>query len=49
MGEEIGVKGYFKEVRSLLSQLGGIKVTIDNDNLIQIILNVLLNNYDPFI
>jgi hypothetical protein len=49
MGEEIGVKGYLKEVRSLLSQLGGIRVIIDNDNFIQIILNVLPNNYDPFI
>ncbi len=49
MGEEIGVNGYFKEVKSLLSQLRGIKVIIDNDNFIQIILNVLPNNYDPFI
>ncbi len=49
MGEEIGVEGYFKEVRTLLSQLGGIKVIIDNDNLIQIVLNVLPDNYDPFI
>jgi len=49
MGEEIGVEGYFKEVKSLLSQLGGIRVTIDHDNLIQIVLNVLPNNYGPFI
>jgi hypothetical protein len=49
MGVEIGVEGYFKEVRSLLSKLGGIKVTIDNDNLIQIIFNVLPDSYDPFI
>jgi hypothetical protein len=49
MGEKIGVEGYFKEVKSLLSQLGGIRVIIDNDNLIQIVLNVLPNNYDPFI
>jgi hypothetical protein len=50
MGEEIDVKGYFKKVRSLLSNLGEIRVTIDNHNLIQIVLNVLPNNnYDPFI
>ncbi len=50
MGEEIDLKGYFKEVKSLLSNLGEIRVTIDNDNLIQIVLNVLPNNnYDPFI
>jgi hypothetical protein len=45
MGEEIDVKGYY-----VLSNLGEIRVTIDNDNLIQIVLNVLPNNnYDPFI
>jgi hypothetical protein len=49
MGVEIGVEGYFKEIRSFLSQLCGIRVTIDNDNLIQIVFNVLPNSYDLFI
>jgi hypothetical protein len=34
----------FQKIKSKLSQLGGIKITIDNDDLIQIVLNVLLDN-----
>jgi hypothetical protein len=49
MGEEIGVESYLKKVKSLLSQLGGIEVMIDNDNFIQIVLHVRLDRYYPFI
>jgi hypothetical protein len=49
MGEEIGVESYLKKIKSLLPQLGGIEITIDNDNVIQIVLNVHLDSYYPFI
>jgi hypothetical protein len=39
MVEDLGVKSYLKKIRIILNQLATIGVTINNENLIQIILN----------
>jgi hypothetical protein len=49
MGENLGMESYLKEIIIIIGQLAAIGVTINNDDLLQIIFNVLTNIYDAFI
>ncbi len=49
MGQNLGMEFYLKEIIIILGQLFAIGVAVNNDDIIQIVLNVLLNNYDAFI
>ncbi len=49
MGQNLDMESYLKEIIIRLGQLVAIGATVNNDDIIQIVFNVLFNNYDAFI